>query len=600
MNLVTVLDSINLLSSLAALIILFIFWKSALWNDTRSVLFGVLILVLFRSLSNVLEWSGITAALDPFEDFVELLEPLWWGFFLYAFLEGTTTRDLWDSKKKYKTLLENLPQKIFVKDNNSVYVTSNENYAKDLNIGLDEVVGKTDYDFHPHELADKYRADDMRIMRKGETEETEEQYVVDGNETWVNSVKTPINDEDGNVVGIQGIFWDITERKQAEETLRVSEDRYRRLVENLPDGILVHDLHKYTFVNEAGAKILGAKDPEEIIGTNVLDLVHPDYRDMVGERIEREGKGESVPLIEIKLLKVDGTPFDIEVSAFPVMCKNKMEVYSVVRDITKRKQAEEELKKSSEELSKVNEELKSVDRMKDEFLSNVSHELKTPLVSIEGYSQAMREQMLGTINEQQKKAMDTVMRNAERLERLIDSILYLSVEESGKMKYDLKLIQIADVIRHSVLDMLPMAENRGLNLKNEVPGNLPLIQGDVDKLLQVMDNLIGNAIKFTPSGEITITVQDNDDDLQIVVSDTGIGISQELIGNLFERFYQGDGSTTRRYGGTGLGLHISKLIVEAHNGKIWAESEEGIGTTIYVLLPKYEKILPPVELTRTI
>ena len=199
MNLVAFLDSINLISSLIALAILFIFWKYALWNDTRSLLFGFLVFVIFRSFSNVLEWSGITAALDPLEDFVELLEPLWWGLFLYAFLEGTTTRDMWESKKKYKTLLENLPQKIFIKDKNLVYVSCNENYRKDLNIGLGEIIGKNDYDFHPDELAEKYRADDKRIMESGKTEDIEEKYIVNGNEIWVNSVKTPIKN---NIISI--------------------------------------------------------------------------------------------------------------------------------------------------------------------------------------------------------------------------------------------------------------------------------------------------------------------------------------------------------------------------------------------------------------
>ena len=146
----------------------------------------------------------------------------------------------------------------------------------------------------------------------------------------------------------------------------------------------------------------------------------------------------------------------------------------------------------------------------------------------------------------------------------------------------------ADVIDHSVLDMLPQAKNHGLVIKKEVTDNLPLIQADVDKLMQVMINLIGNAIKFTLSGEIKVSAYEDKNDLHIAVSDSGIGMSQELIGNLFKRFYQGDASTKRKYGGTGLGLYISKLIVEAHNGKIWAESENGVGTTIHVMLPKYQ------------
>ena len=238
------------------------------------------------------------------------------------------------------------------------------------------------------------------------------------------------------------------------------------------------------------------------------------------------------------------------------------------------------------ETEKSYEELKSLDRMKDEFLSNVSHELKTPLVSIGGYSEVLNAGALGALNEGQKKAADAIMRNADKLERLINSILYLSIEESGKMKYTFKPLQIADVIEHSVLDMLPQIKKNNLGIKKQVPDNLSLIKGDEKKLMQVISNLIDNAIKFTPSGDITISAHEDDDKLHIAVSDTGIGMPQEEINNLFKRFYQADASTTRKYGGTGLGLYISKLIAEAHNGKIWAESEKGVGTTIHVTLPK--------------
>lgn len=238
------------------------------------------------------------------------------------------------------------------------------------------------------------------------------------------------------------------------------------------------------------------------------------------------------------------------------------------------------------ETEKSYKELKSLDRMKDEFLSNVSHELKTPLVSIGGYSEVLNAGTLGALNEKQKRAADAIMRNANRLERLINSILCLSLEESGKMKYTFKSLQIADVIDHSVLDMLPQIKKNNLGIKKQVPDNLSLIKGDEERLIQVMSNLIGNAIKFTPSGEITISAHEDDDNLHIAVSDTGIGIPQEETNNLFKRFYQVDASTTRKYGGTGLGLHISKFIVEAHNGKIWAESEKGVGTTIHITLPK--------------
>ena len=263
-------------------------------------------------------------------------------------------------------------------------------------------------------------------------------------------------------------------------------------------------------------------------------------------------------------------------------------VYLLSEVFLQKRETEMKLNKYSEELMVANEELKSLDKMKDEFLSNASHELKTPLISIEGYSEVLSAGTLGELNELQKKAVDTVMRNAKRLEHLIDSILYLSIEEAGRMQYTFKPLQIANVIEESVLNMLPQIKKHNLNIKKEVQDNLPLIQIDEDKIMQVIINLIGNAIKFTPSGEIVVKayVGEDDDKLHIEVNDTGVGISKEHINNLFDRFYQGDASTNRKYGGTGLGLHISKLIVEAHHGKMWAESEEGVGTTIHVTLPK--------------
>lgn len=239
-----------------------------------------------------------------------------------------------------------------------------------------------------------------------------------------------------------------------------------------------------------------------------------------------------------------------------------------------------------EETKKAYDELKSLDKMKDEFLSNVSHELKTPLVSITGYSGLLYDEELGALNEGQKKAMNAVVRNSERLKHLIDSLVYLTLVNAGKLQYRFDQVQIAKIIDNAVMDMIPQVEKKGLTIEQDMPDGFPIISGDTDRLTQILVNLIGNAIKFTHSGGlITVAAFEEDDDLHITVSDTGIGIPQDLVSKLFQRFYQVDASATRRYGGTGLGLYVSKLIVEAHNGKIWVESEEGVGTTIHLLFP---------------
>ena len=146
---------------------------------------------------------------------------------------------LWNRKNKYKTLIENLPQKIFYKDKKSVYVSCNSNYARDLKISPDEITGKTDYDFYPIELAEKYRADDKRIMKSGSTKTLDETYTQDGKEVVVRTVKTPVRNDKGNIVGILGIFWDITERKRSEEVLEASEIKFRTLFEHAGGAMFI-------------------------------------------------------------------------------------------------------------------------------------------------------------------------------------------------------------------------------------------------------------------------------------------------------------------------------------------------------------------------
>lgn len=251
------------------------------------------------------------------------------------------------------------------------------------------------------------------------------------------------------------------------------------------------------------------------------------------------------------------------------------------------KQAEEKLKKYVEELAISNEELKSLDTMKDEFLSNVSHELKTPLISIKGFSEVVLDGVYGPLNDKQNKAMSTVVRNCERLVRLIDSVLYLSMNKAGVDSYMFNFVSVSEIIGHAITDITPQANSKKLTIEQNIAPDMPLIKGDADKLTQILINLIENATKFTPNGgKIIVEAYEEGENIHVKITDTGIGVSADVISNLFERFYQVDASTTRHYGGTGIGLYISKLIVAVHKGKIWVKSEKGVGTTFHVLLPK--------------
>lgn len=248
----------------------------------------------------------------------------------------------------------------------------------------------------------------------------------------------------------------------------------------------------------------------------------------------------------------------------------------------------QESKTSYEKLQRVYEELKSLDRMKDEFLSNVSHELKTPLVSIRGYSELMYDEKIGSLSPTQKKSLEAMLRNTERLTRLINSLLFLSMQQMGKTEINMKpgLLVIDEIITASIADMKIQAEKKNINLVKDVSPDL-MVMGDKDRLTEVFLNLVDNAIKFTPpGGKINIKAREEESKVHITVADTGIGIPKNVIPFLFQRFYQVDASLTRKYGGVGLGLYICKSIVDAHKGEIWIESDEGKGTTMHILLPQ--------------
>ncbi|WP_250867998.1 ATP-binding protein [Methanococcoides seepicolus] len=241
----------------------------------------------------------------------------------------------------------------------------------------------------------------------------------------------------------------------------------------------------------------------------------------------------------------------------------------------------------SDDLEKANKELKSLDQMKDVFLSNVSHELRTPLTSIKGYTQNVYDESLGDINGPQKTSLGAVLRNADRLRRLVNSLLYISQAQAEIIEYDFKEYRIAEIMDSTIMDTIMLVEANELQIEKKVPSDLPTIEADKAHLVDMLNNIVDNAIKFTPpGGMITLGASDEENHLHLTVSDTGIGIPKELIPNLFKKFYQIDSSIRRKYGGTGLGLYICKKIVDAHSGEIWIESEPHKGTTVHIRLPK--------------
>ncbi len=261
-------------------------------------------------------------------------------------------------------------------------------------------------------------------------------------------------------------------------------------------------------------------------------------------------------------------------------------VANIIGSAIGQREIQDELNEHNRKLEQAYNELKNIEIMKDEFISNLSHELRTPLSTIQGYSELLVQNEIGPLNPKQKKVANAVFNSSKKLSLLINSLLYMGSVLAGKVDYQFDPVQIENVIDNTVLHFAYEAQKKKIHMKKEINGKMPVICGDVNFLLQLFYKLLDNAIKFTPEGgNITIASNEENSGLHLEVRDTGIGIPQGKIDDIFTSFYQVDGSSTRRYGGTGLGLYASKKIVDAHYGKIWIDKNGDKGTIVHVFLP---------------
>jgi signal transduction histidine kinase len=244
------------------------------------------------------------------------------------------------------------------------------------------------------------------------------------------------------------------------------------------------------------------------------------------------------------------------------------------------------LEQRAKNLAEAYAELKEADRLKDEVVQNVSHELRTPLTFVKGYVQLLLEGNAGELTEEQKEYLGIVAEKTDVITGLVSNIMFL--QQADRVPGGKTPVSLAQLAWRALRGCAATAETAKLTLVENLPENIPPVAGNEARLLQVFDNLLGNAIKFSPDGgQITVTVEDTGPVVQASVSDQGIGIPKDQQERIFERFYQIDGSARRRFSGAGLGLAIVKRIVETHGGQVWVESETGKGSTFYFTIPKY-------------
>ncbi|WP_052812717.1 PAS domain-containing protein [Desulfonatronum thioautotrophicum] len=493
-----------------------------------------------------------------------------------------------------RTLLDSIPDFIFIKDTLGTYLVCNTEFAQHVGRHQDDIPGKTDYDLYSKGEADFFREHDRRMLELEKPRRNEEWVSYpDGRKVLLDTLKTPYRDADGTVLGIIGICRDITERKQAEDQLIKSE---RLLANALSIAQLGHwelDLTSRTFAFTDNFYEIFRTNASEMGGYAMsLDeyanrFLHPEDRHHVTEET-RKALETSEPgycrYLEHRILYADGSSGHISVRFFIEKDEHGKTVrsYGVNQDITERKRVEEELLAAKEQA-----EVASV--AKSEFLANMSHEIRTPLNGIMGTMQLLE---TTTLDSEQRQYAQMAMGAANRLTRLLSDILDLSRVEAGKMSIHAAEFAVQE-LADSVCDLFRVAaREKNTSLECSVDPDTPSrLIGDEARVRQILFNLVGNALKFTDKGDVRLTMgplsspRPDACRLHFSVSDTGIGIPDDKLEQLFKPFVQVDNSYTRSFQGAGLGLAIVKRLLDLLGGRMCVDSTVGEGTTVHVVLP---------------
>ncbi len=514
-----------------------------------------------------------------------------------SLFEHRRTQDaLRSSEMFYESLVETLPQNILRKDTTGRFVFANRKFCASLGKSLDQILGKNDLDFFPPQLAEKYHRDDLRVMATREPVDTiEANQTPAGERIFVHVIKTPLYDVVGNVIGIQGIFWDVTERKKTEEALAYERDLLRALLENIPDRIYFKDTQsRFLRVSSSMAARLGVANPADVVGRSDFDF-YPKERAQEFHADEQHLLLTGEPLINKleQIIDQDGRESWASVTKVPLHNKsgNVVGMVGISRDITQLKEAEAAL-------AHARDAALETARMKSEFLANMSHEIRTPMNAIVGMTDLLFDTAL---SQEQREFLETVRNGAGSLLAIINDILDFSKLEAGKLAIEGIDFDLRELIESNAELLAQGAQQKGIELAYSIDPGVPTrLHGDPGRVSQVLANLLSNAVKFTEHGEVVIRVTRHDDTgsqavVRIAVTDSGIGIPEKALPLIFQAFTQADGSTSRKYGGTGLGLTISKQIVEAMHGRMHVESVPGRGSTFSFEVPIEKQARQPEE-----
>ncbi len=501
-----------------------------------------------------------------------------------------------------RALLDNFPFMVWLKDEDSRFLAVNKAFAQVFGWpSAESLIGKSDLDIAPAELAGLYRADDQAVLHSGQPKNVEELIETAGRRTWFETYKSPVS-IDGQVIGTVGFGRDITKRKLAEVELErhrrhlqelveqrtsellATEARATRILDSTADGLYGIDADsRITFINAAACRMLGYT-PDQVMGRSAHELFHhsrPDGSaypadDCTARRAWRSGRGLRVD--NETYWHADGRAVPVALSSHPIVEHGQVvgAVISVV-DVSAQRaasQARETALVAAENLA----------RARSEFLANMSHEIRTPMNGVLGFAHIGRRHHADP--DKARNAFDKILVSGKQLLGIVDEILDFSKIDAGKLRIEATELTLGDVLDEAVQLVADRARARKLDLRQVRSADLPAsCVGDPLRLGQVLLNLLTNAVKFTETGSVTLSALLLNGQLVFRVTDTGIGMSASQLHDIFNPFQQADGSTTRRFGGTGLGLAICKRLAELMQGQITVQSTPGSGSMFELRLP---------------
>jgi|GEM_PF-785753 len=484
------------------------------------------------------------------------------------------------SELRMRTIFESANDGIFLTSLSGTIVNVNPRGAEICGCEQEEIVGKNIADLTPPE-GRQAAMNALEEVKSGGSARFQTQYLrKDGSHVHVD-VFAKLVVVDGQPF-VLSMVEDITERKQAEEALRESEEKYRKVFENVQDVFYQTDMEGAIIEISPSIERYSGFTREELIGRQVKEVYYyPEDRVGLLRAIKRDGE---VVDYEVRLKAKDGRLVYTSVNAHLLLDSNQQPIgiEGSLRDITERKKAVEELKRAKEVAESAN-------RAKSEFLANMSHEIRTPMNGIIGMTELALETQL---SEEQREYLMVVKSSADSLLELFNDILDLSKIEAGQVELDEMDFNLRTTVETTVDTLVHRASQKKIELISRIRPEVPTyVQGDPGRLRQILMNLLGNAIKFTEQGHVFLQIEvdpSSEKDTVIIhgsVEDTGIGIPLDRQEMIFDAFSQADGSISRRYGGTGLGLTITRVLLEKMGGRIWVTSQPGKGSTFEFLAP---------------